>query len=447
MTPLATTNLLLALVLLAAVPLALLAVAKIRLYHSERLHRLSDACAGVANEAQRQQLDAALCTLLSSTLDRSSTGFVAYYRNHVSQTDRILYMVGALALILATSSLLLTALFTIVIPQMNDLAADTVIAAQYGFSHALEDAVNNLSLTILAVVLVFPSVVAFFRYILRRLPVMYQIAFRDRTPPEPTRTRWSHIMFTTIGVVLPIAFVAHLGYLWYSSGVLRALQVNPLIAGDSGSDVDDVTNKLQAARLLLHYESVCGDPRSDASSLDDIWAAIERRDPNQLLRDRISNMTTSECLKARLGDEPSPDDDLANVRREIDNALRSLADQATRRSSILAGVSTGPATDQEILISEPVAIRLEANEGRMLELAIETAGTYRIDARAISIGFDPFLYLYEDEDVIDDNDDGGEGLNARITRRLEPGSYVIRVEELTGFPGECEVSVTPLPFG
>ena len=79
---------------------------------------------------------------------------------------------------------------------------------------------------------------------------------------------------------------------------------------------------------------------------------------------------------------------------------------------------------------------------------IET-GTYTIDVVGVTDGFDSILYLYGVENagnptILENNDDGGDGLGSRIVRNLDDGQYEIRVEEFLGLAGECIVSVTLL---
>ena len=126
--------------------------------------------------------------------------------------------------------------------------------------------------------------------------------------------------------------------------------------------------------------------------------------------------------------------------------LMTVAEQASRRSSILSGVSTNTGTAADLEIGVPERLVLTENESRSLEFVVPTSGTYAIDVIAITQEFDPFLYLYDgiapDAEVLEDNDDGGAGLNSHIERTLAPGRYRIRVEELGGFPGECQVLIT-----
>lgn len=60
-------------------------------------------------------------------------------------------------------------------------------------------------------------------------------------------------------------------------------------------------------------------------------------------------------------------------------------------------------------------------------LTIATAGEYQIDATGSPM--DPELFVYMGDELIEQNDDGGDGLNSRIVRFMDPGTYSVRVVE------------------
>ncbi|HHH27346.1 MAG TPA: hypothetical protein ENK57_03210 [Polyangiaceae bacterium] len=60
-------------------------------------------------------------------------------------------------------------------------------------------------------------------------------------------------------------------------------------------------------------------------------------------------------------------------------------------------------------------------------LTIATAGEYQIDATGASM--DPEIFLYQGDQLVENNDDGGERLNSQIVRFLAPGTYSVRVVE------------------
>jgi hypothetical protein len=56
--------------------------------------------------------------------------------------------------------------------------------------------------------------------------------------------------------------------------------------------------------------------------------------------------------------------------------------------------------------------------------------------------FDTYLNLYDDEDLIDENDDDGSDYNARINRVLSQGTYYIEVTELNEETGPYSLRIT-----
>ncbi|MXW35613.1 MAG: hypothetical protein F4Z60_08815, partial [Chloroflexi bacterium] len=77
---------------------------------------------------------------------------------------------------------------------------------------------------------------------------------------------------------------------------------------------------------------------------------------------------------------------------------------------------------------------------------VAEAGRVRIDLASSEA--DSFLYLMaEDGARIADNDDGASGINARIERNLEPGSYLVEATTVGGRargPADFSLSVTRL---
>jgi len=71
---------------------------------------------------------------------------------------------------------------------------------------------------------------------------------------------------------------------------------------------------------------------------------------------------------------------------------------------------------------------------------VREAGRYRIDM--ISDEVDSYLRLYRDGDVIDEDDDGGRELNARIVRNLQPGDYVIEASAVDNEGGSYRIEVS-----
>lgn len=89
----------------------------------------------------------------------------------------------------------------------------------------------------------------------------------------------------------------------------------------------------------------------------------------------------------------------------------------------------------------------EARNVQEATLEITAAGKYRIDAPA-GEDVDPVLTLIRDNAVVDQNDDFDSSVDrsARIERDLEPGTYIVRVNEAHGSAGTVKLAasaVTP----
>jgi hypothetical protein len=70
-------------------------------------------------------------------------------------------------------------------------------------------------------------------------------------------------------------------------------------------------------------------------------------------------------------------------------------------------------------------------------LRIAQQGTYTILAEAAASGLDTFLELYDSSgDLIDANDDWGEGLDARLRLTLSPGTYYLKASTISSDPIE-----------
>ena len=66
-------------------------------------------------------------------------------------------------------------------------------------------------------------------------------------------------------------------------------------------------------------------------------------------------------------------------------------------------------------------------------MQIERAGSYVIDMQSDDI--DSSLELLHNGASLAEDDDGGDGLNARIVELLQPGTYTIRARALYNYGG------------
>lgn len=98
---------------------------------------------------------------------------------------------------------------------------------------------------------------------------------------------------------------------------------------------------------------------------------------------------------------------------------------ATTAEGVAAAQPAGAAPQALTLGGAPASLNLPIPPS--FNLTIATAAEYQIDVTGT--GGDPKVFLYQGETLVEDDDDGGEGTNARIVRFLAPGSYSVRVVE------------------
>jgi hypothetical protein len=110
-------------------------------------------------------------------------------------------------------------------------------------------------------------------------------------------------------------------------------------------------------------------------------------------------------------------------------------DDSSTTPSSAAAPAEGTAAAQPAAGSGPAALQIGAAPAALqvpippsFDLTVAAAGEYQIDVT--STGSDPRVFLYQGESWVEDDDDGGEGTNARIVRFLTPGTYSVRVVEL-----------------
>jgi len=110
-----------------------------------------------------------------------------------------------------------------------------------------------------------------------------------------------------------------------------------------------------------------------------------------------------------------------------------------------AAAQPAGAAPQELAIgAEPAELAVPIPPS--FDLEVTRAGEYQIDVR--SADRDPEIFLYLGDQRLEDDNDGGEGLNARVVRFLAPGTYSIRVVEHRARPMTARVSaqlLEPLP--
>ena len=101
-------------------------------------------------------------------------------------------------------------------------------------------------------------------------------------------------------------------------------------------------------------------------------------------------------------------------------------------------------------VGMPYLAQIVPGESWRFRLDVPTEGIYSIDAMGVD-EFDPFIYVYAKDDggsleLIEANDDGGEGLDSRVEMNLAEGViYVVEVEGYFGSAGQCTMLVSLIP--
>lgn len=140
----------------------------------------------------------------------------------------------------------------------------------------------------------------------------------------------------------------------------------------------------------------------------------------------------------------------AALQEELRDTLRTAVRASSRVGDIrerLEDVSPPRTLPDARVITIGDAIQAAVNRRgtQRFRLEVEVGGNYTIQAEGIG-GFDPFIYVYETEGntltLIDVDDDGGDGVDARLQLELDPGDYYVEVEGFAGRAGECEVLVS-----
>lgn len=111
-----------------------------------------------------------------------------------------------------------------------------------------------------------------------------------------------------------------------------------------------------------------------------------------------------------------------------DDSNNSTTTTATEPTQGVAAAQPGAGggAPAALQLNQPPA-SLEVPIPPSFNFTVATPAEYQIDVTGT--GGDPRLFMYQGETLVEDDDDGGEGTNARIVRFLTPGSYSIRVVE------------------
>ncbi|MCB9594647.1 MAG: hypothetical protein H6719_18150 [Sandaracinaceae bacterium] len=123
-----------------------------------------------------------------------------------------------------------------------------------------------------------------------------------------------------------------------------------------------------------------------------------------------------------------------------DDSTDNSGSGGTTEGTVAAQPAGGP--PQALQIGQP-PVSLAVPIPPSFNLTIAAAAEFQIDASGSS-GSDPELFVYQGEQLIENNDDGGDSLNSRIVRFLDPGTYSVRVVEHRARAFTAQVSATQL---
>ena len=136
---------------------------------------------------------------------------------------------------------------------------------------------------------------------------------------------------------------------------------------------------------------------------------------------------------------------VAEVSPEIvEQAVREAVESAARRTDSLVDPEIDFTDVDDLLVDDdPQEVVLRTNGQRRFRLTVPETARYRIEANAVTEGFDAFLYVFDEElEVVAVDDDGGLiGYDSLLELELQAGIYYVEVEDLVGNAGTCVVSV------
>ncbi|MCB9598436.1 MAG: hypothetical protein H6719_37325 [Sandaracinaceae bacterium] len=103
-----------------------------------------------------------------------------------------------------------------------------------------------------------------------------------------------------------------------------------------------------------------------------------------------------------------------------------------------------PVNPTVLTVGTPVNVNVAAAQGPAgqvdLNLVIAAPGNYQCDATS---SMDAQMAILQNGATLQEDSDGGEGVNSRITRELAPGAYVVRVWEWQHREAQISVNCAP----
>ncbi len=121
-------------------------------------------------------------------------------------------------------------------------------------------------------------------------------------------------------------------------------------------------------------------------------------------------------------------DDSSGSTGTTDNTATTGTQPATGTAPGVAAAQPGAGPVALALGAAPTTMQVPTPPS--FNVTVAAAGEYQIDVT--SAGNDPRIFMYQGDTLVEDDDDGGDGNNARIVRFLTPGTYNVRVVEFRG---------------
>ncbi|MGE0789959.1 MAG: hypothetical protein AB7S26_30070 [Sandaracinaceae bacterium] len=126
---------------------------------------------------------------------------------------------------------------------------------------------------------------------------------------------------------------------------------------------------------------------------------------------------------------------------EDNSTTGATGDTTEGTAAAQPGAVAGGAPQPLTLGQPPVSIQVPVPPS--FTLNVTAAAEYQVDATGSPM--DPELFIYNGDELVENNDDGGDGLNARIVRFLPPGNYSVRVVEHRARAFTAQVQAQQLP--
>ena len=132
---------------------------------------------------------------------------------------------------------------------------------------------------------------------------------------------------------------------------------------------------------------------------------------------------------------PSRNGSADTVPSAVPMPVGETAQETASGTPPVAAEAIGPGDSREITLAP--------NEDRRFELTVPSSGEYVIEVRGASDGFDAYVSIFDETgEQLGFDDDGGDGLDSRLTISLEDDrTYYVAVLEAFDGAGRCSLSV------